>query len=607
VDELRQAFDVLEDALHRISRKEAVLSRQMRMMADQADELMSEVGHLKTVLTQLPLAQMAKSAQSLETQSEPLPIPEPTPLIPEPVQQILEESIPSDGPMIEPVISEESVKPQHEAAVPTISYSTKESQPKDIGRFELDLGIKWLSRIGIVALLIGIAMALSYSFPNFSKEMKLVTGFFVAFGLFWGGGRLHATSSILGRILQGGGLSVGYLTLFAMFFIPEVQVFHSTAIGLIGLFIYVAFVLTLAHRMNSQTVALLSLAFGYYTAGYSESHVSAFLTTGILSLGTVGVTRLHQDWKILPKANLLGALLTYLIWYNRDGLHGDWSARLYLVFTYSLFHIVSLLRGKAGDVYLNQVNSFAFYGCYTLSQPLIGAPGLLEFMIATVQAGSWLLFTALHPEERQSGFAQGLIILTLLFLGFGTLKYFDGMTLSAILAAEALCLGYLSLKGQYRPLLVTASYLFYIIAFFQTLIHWQSQSDLQILLNGFWVSIVGLLLESKAYRSHELGVRAVLLGACSLLLVSAINQGLPHEWRTITLAATGFTLLTSGFLCKRKLYRWMGLGWVFGIAGLSMLGDMVSLSMGYKILLFILLGAGLLGGSYGYSVLARRL
>lgn len=294
--DLKETFYNIEVALYRICNKEEKLTQQMRNLADQTDQVITEVRHLKELLAEVPLDQL----QTLITApaSEPKPVQkeiEPAPI-----------SLLEPGPQVVLADANPTIytEPVPEPSPPIIHPEILESQPhfsNEVGHFELDLGIKWLSRIGIVALLLGIAMALSYSFPSFPKEMKILTGFILTALLFFGGGKLYPSSPVLGRILQGGGLSVGYLSIFAMFFIPDVQLFQAGGVGIFLLFSYVGLVLSLAHKMNSQTVAILSLTFGYYTATYSESHITAFLSTAILSLGAVAVTRLHQDWKWLPK------------------------------------------------------------------------------------------------------------------------------------------------------------------------------------------------------------------------------------------------------------------------------------------------------------------
>lgn len=621
MSERTEIWQQMETAVDSICRKEAVLTENMRALADQADALVAEVSQLKGLFAQMPTE--AITTVSVEPEVLPEDLPEPvTELASEaPVSETLPE-VPGDV-IQEETLQEEAIQRKtvpSETNWPYVAktaadYEDIEVPPKEIGQFELNLGIKWLSRIGIVALLIGIALALSYSFPHFSNEMKILTGFMVAAALFFGGGKLYGHSAILGRILQGGGLSAGYLSLFAAFFIPDVQLFDAPGFGFSLLFLYVGLILGLSHRMNSQTVAMLSLTFGYYTGCNAMSQEVAFLSAGLLSLGTVILAKYHQDWKILPKANLLGAFSLYLAWYLSSWNWGSWrftggeagvlSRQLYLAYTFLLFHCVSVLRGRQGDVVLNQLNTFGFYILFSCTLPQWAFAGGLEFMIAALQVGSLFYFKARHPEAGPVPLSTSLVLLTVLFVGLGSLKYFHSDTVSAVLAAEALCLGFLSQKGSYRNYLSGSAYAFFFVAFVSLLFEWSGMTDLTLMLSAAWVSLVGFLLEHFPFRKHNGIARGFLLVFNALLLFSAILSAIPGEWRTISFALTGFSFLACGFWCRRKLYRWAGLAWIFLVGGVSIIIDMIALDMIYKILLFILLGCGLLGGAYGYSRLER--
>lgn len=286
---------------------------------------------------------------------------------------------------------------------------------------------------------------------------------------------------------------------------------------------------------------------------------------------------------------------------------GDLSAKVYLIYTYALFHIVSILRGKSGEVFLNQMNTLSFYALYTLTQPAFGMPGTFEFLIAGIQLGSLLLYKSIHSDESDTPSSYGLLLLTLLFMGIGTLRYFEGMTLPTVLTAEALLTGFLSLRGHYRSILTGVSYVLFFFAICQLFPVWSSLSDSTLILTVGWMMIAGVLLEAMPFRHHENVGRGALLGICTILFLSALLSAMPSQWRTISMISTGFIFLATGFCARRKLYRWLGLGWIFLIGGFSILGDMAHLSMGYKILLFILLGVGLLGGSYGYSLMQKHL
>lgn len=592
--ELRQQFAVL-------IKEQSRITGRMRAFLAQADILSAELSHfeqslgaLQTRLNEIPTTTETNSFAVPPDISEAQSVAPTNPVEPE---TPLQTAVPTSEPLPAPT---KRSTPLH--------LRNLEPDTKNGLNFEVDLGIKWLSRIGIIALLIGIAMGISYTFPSFSNPFKILTGFIISAVLYGAGHYLYKQTAILGRILQGGGISVGYLSLFAIFFIPGVQLLQAPEFGLVSLFCYVGLTMFLAHRLNSQTVALLSLAFGYYTSFSAVSPEIAFISTGMLSLATVGLTKLHPDWRIISKANLLGAILTYTIWNFRTSQYGNSAGKAYLIYTFLLFHIVSLLRARTGDFILNQLNTFGFYILYQCTQPAIAGTGIFEGMIAILQLGSLIALKAQDKEQDNAALDYGLLLTGLLFAGLGTVRFFDGKMVSCILAAGALSLGSLSSHSRYRTALVSATYIFLLLAYLLMVPVWGSLTNVSLMISAAWLCLVSLLLEAVPFRNQEGIFRACfLLIPAQWLALSAIMTVATSEWRTITIFSMGFIDLALGFILQRKLYRILGLSWIFLIGGVSLLSDMAFLSTGYKILVFILLGVGLLAGSYFYSLLAKRL
>lgn len=625
-------FDALGRQLDDITRRERALADAMRALASQSDDLMDEVAHLRAMLTNLPAdairfssdAKRNTESPSSEISSAPPPLTETSPASSS--SSFLSRELAERGAGMFPTEEQfgpqsREIAPQEQSSMPADTPELASVTPevhrgglpypeapaRDYGSFELNLGIKWLSRIGIVALLIGIAMALSYSFPHFSKEMKLLTGFVLAGVLFGVGAKLYDKASVLGRILQGGGISTGYLSLFAVFFIPGVQLLEAPGLGFGLLLAYVAGILVLAHRLNSQTVALLSLAFGFYTTRYATDYGAAFISTSMLILGTAGLAKFHPDWRVIAKANLLGAFWTYSVWYERASLMNQPAAQGYLVYTFLLFQVVSLLRAGRGDALLNLLNTFGCYWIYTRTQPVVEPLGMMEFLIAAIQLGSLWYVDMRYPKRRESELPQSLLILGLIFTGLGIGKYFDAQIQTSVLAGLALALGLISRKGAYQKILQTASYFMLFWSSWSLAGHWSRYDDASLMWNALWLTLSGFILEAGPFRSHHGILRGLVLVYLAMLYLGALLDAVPGEWRTISIVLTGFSLMAAGFRFRRKAYRWVGLGWIFLVGGISIIADMIMLETLYKILLFILLGVGLLGGSYGYVLLEKRM
>jgi uncharacterized membrane protein len=477
---------------------------------------------------------------------------------------------------------------------------------RDGVNFEMEFGIKWFSWIGIVVLLIGLAMALSYTFPSFPNGMKILTGILLSGSLYGAGHWLHRQAAFLGRIFQGGGISLGYLTLFAIFFIPDIQLINAPEVGLFCLLSYVGGILFLAHRLNSQTVAVLSLFYGYYTAAYAESALIAFCSAGIISMATVGVTKLHKDWQIVAKINMLGAYLVYIRWYDVESTK-LLTNQIYLIFSFVLFHGVSLLRANRGDQVLNLLNLGCFFACVKGTEVNALPGGLFEGLLAATQLGSLFLVNRLRPEHKDESLAQTLLITALILGCLSIFKIFDAQSTSAVLVSASLCLGLISSLGRYSTILLASSYIMLGLGTCTLIMSWSQLPHHVALLSTFWLNSASLILERTAFKTHDKGVRVLLIGLPMFMLWLAIMQFVPSYWRTVSFVLTGLGLMIAGFALPRQVYRWLGVGWILLVGGLSLLGDMMTLTMGYKIILFLVLGGVLLGSSYLYTRMEKKI
>ncbi|MBX2860555.1 MAG: DUF2339 domain-containing protein [Vampirovibrio sp.] len=568
---LNQKFHQLAGRLDAMAQREKQLSQLMRQFADTTDALsddLSEIQHLCQDLSQVeftPSASQVGQEVQQEALSPNLPLKNDVPLsVEQPFQKAVSVETSTEyaeQPDIEhPDKQESEHEPEETHPSPHINRDPMALYLKDVkespssnlkgtSRFELDLGTKWFSRMGIVALLVGIAMALAYTFPSFSNELKLFIGILTAFGLFFGGTKLHNGFPVLGRILQGGGIATGYLSLFAAFFIPDVQLFQSQVAGLSVLFVYVGFSLWLSHKLSSEAVSVLSLVFGYFTAVYAESAGTAFATTAILSLATVGTARLHPTWQLLPKVNLIGALWTYSHWYRQAD--DDSISKLYLIYTYCLFHIVSLFRANQGDVLLNLMNTLGFYVFYKSTQPEIMPNGALEFALMAIQFLSLLLLHRLFPQPANKDVHYSLLIIGLLFSGLGIFNYFDSENLPVLFSSYAFGLGFLAAKTSYRKILTVAAYTALILAYITLFFGQFLLSDFSLCTSITWITLVTIALECFPLRKHFKGIRIFLLGVSLFMLLCIFGAKLPEQWRTISFIGTGFGLMAVGFILNR--------------------------------------------------------
>jgi len=333
--------------------------------------------------------------------------------------------------------------------------------------WEMDLGIRWFSRAGIVALLIGFAMALNYSFPYLNQilipQVKLLIGGIVAIGLFLGGTKLFKHFQLLGRILQGGGFSLGYLTLFGMFFIPAVQIFPEPNLQSLGwglLLLYVGGMLGFAQAIGSRSIALLSLAFGYYTASYSGTQLAALLSAMLLGLSSVVASR-REGWQHFSIVGLVGGLLTCLFWHwfgdtgishvslIPSALAGNTADEiLFLIINYLLFHIASFRTPSIGST-LTMLNSLFSYSVFLLiSHGSQIHPGTVEGGLTLIHMTS--LVIASRVQKEHSELAKRQLLLSAFYSLLATMGLLGAEMMPIAFAAQALLFGLLKLLTRER-------------------------------------------------------------------------------------------------------------------------------------------------------------
>lgn len=167
-------------------------------------------------------------------------------------------------------------------------------------------------RVGIVILFFGIAFLLKYAYEHTRVPIELrlagvLAGGVALLGIGW---RLRITRPGYALALQGGGIGVLYLTIFAAFrlyqILPPVPAF--------GFLVAIAvFSAILAITQNSLSLAVLGASGGFLAPLLAStgagSHVLLFSYYLVLNLGIAAVAW-FQSWRAL---NLLGFLFTFVI------------------------------------------------------------------------------------------------------------------------------------------------------------------------------------------------------------------------------------------------------------------------------------------------------
>ncbi|HMW46792.1 MAG TPA: DUF2339 domain-containing protein [Cellvibrionaceae bacterium] len=167
-------------------------------------------------------------------------------------------------------------------------------------------------RVGMVVLFLGVSFLVKYAAGQglLPIELRLTAVIVIAAALLILGWKTRARAGGYGLVLQGGGIAVIYLTLFAAAklygLIPL-----AGAFGL--LFAVVMLGVALALVQNAQVLAILATAGGFLapilTSSGSGSHVGLFSFYLILNLGILAIA-LYKTWRLL---NWVGFMFTFVI------------------------------------------------------------------------------------------------------------------------------------------------------------------------------------------------------------------------------------------------------------------------------------------------------
>src|SRR5260221_127035 len=409
---------------------------------------------------------------------------------------------------------------------------------------ESNLVMKWLLggntvvRVGVVILFFGVAFLLKYAYEHTHVpiEVRLMGAALGAVVLLVLGWRLRHDRPGYALSLQGGGIGLLYLTIFAAFrlyaLLPPLPAF-------VLLLAVAVFSAALAVLQDSLALAAVGVSGGFLAAVLASTghgnHVMLFSYYLILNLGIFAVA-FYKAWRLL---NLLGFLFTFVIgtlWgvtRYRPELFG--STEPFLVAFFLLYVAMPVLYARRQAFVLRHYVD----GPLVFGVPLV-AFGLQTGLVRQFEYGAaWSAFSLgglylllASAMWRRAG--EKLRLLTESFLalgvGFGTLAIplaFDGRITSAAWALEGAAIVWVSAR-QARVLGLAFGLALQIAAGIAFLFDVEKGYGPTPLLNSFYLGCVFVALGglfSSAYLERrrgsgqpwEPGVAALLLPLGALL------------------------------------------------------------------------------------------
>ncbi|WP_426751885.1 DUF2339 domain-containing protein [Myxococcus sp. Y35] len=486
---------------------------------------------------------------------------------------------------------------------------------------EAHLGTYWLSRVGIVALIIGIAYLITYYFGELGMLARVAAGYLLSAGLGAFGLWLSRRHQLFGRIVFGGGLALAYFVTYALHFLPSVRVIESQALALVLLAAVVVGIVVIAQRMHSETVAGIALFLGLHTGMLSDITPFTLLSTTMLAAGALFFL-VRNRWVVVPLSSLVAVYSTHIVWALRnDGVApgAPENERLllslgFLALYFMLFTVALLARPRELSMpaclafaLLNWVGMLLLGG-YEVAQWSEGRLFLFFVVLALAQAGS-----AVVARERRAPSALFHTYLLLCALTFATAMPAEYSRASLVAAWTVTGVATaLASRSVGAPLLRWAGLLILVAALGTCYVFVPKHALLHaVLLAAFVLAERAHVLPlpgsaATSGRAPEGLLHALGAAGAGLALVGLVSAWMPAGLTTLGWVVAAFGLFGLGFAVRERWYRLAALA-VLGFALLRLLlVDLASLPVNQRILTFILLGVMLLVISYTYTRLRDR-
>lgn len=442
------------------------------------------------------------------------------------------------------------------------------------------MGGNLVARIGVVILFFGVAFLLKHAYETYDLpiELRLAGVALGAVALLIVGWRLRESRAGYALALQGGGVGLLYLTIFAAFrlyaLLPALPAFAL----LFGVAVLAAM---LAVLQDALVLAVLGAAGGFLAPVLAStgggSHVLLFGYYAVLNAGILAIAW-FKAWRVL---NLTGFAFTF-------GIAGMWLSATYqpeqyastqpflLLFFLMYVAIAVLFARRGGDRNARMMDGTLLFGV-----PLLGFAMQLKLVEAFEYGAAWsalalglfylLLTRYLLRREGANLMPQALLAIGVVFATLAIPLAFDGRWTSAAWAVEGAGILWIGVRQK-------------------RLTAWAFGAALQILAGLFYLSDFGSVVGDLPL------LNSIFLGAL-LLALSGLFCAWMLERKSLEDEARGVAIR---HLASLALFAW-GVFWA-AAAGLNEIDRHVELD--YQTHAALLFAAA---SCLGFSWLALRL
>ncbi len=322
------------------------------------------------------------------------------------------------------------------------------------------LGGNWLARIGIVALIFGVAFFISLAIDRgwLGEMERVILGLVAGLAFLAAGEYYRSRYAVWAQTVTGGGIAILYLSVYGAFALYGL-ISTELAFGAFALITLAGALLSLRHE--AVGVAVLSIFGGFATPLLLQEQLpdQRLLLAYVLVLD-VGVLALagFRNWRWFTLLAWVGSLVLFAFWWwelePSVGLGQIGITAIFLIFAGAtvVFHLVRQQAAGIADLALVTLNAAGYYG---VSYALMNDP--YEQWMGGFTALVAVFYVALAAACRMRGpeqlnltlFSAGLAVV---FAVLAVPIQFGGPWVSVAWGVEGLVLIWLSFPLRMREL-----------------------------------------------------------------------------------------------------------------------------------------------------------
>lgn len=299
-----------------------------------------------------------------------------------------------------------------ESVAPLQNHTGRNARATD---WEAVVGGNWLNKLGMLVLVIGMALALGYSFSYMGPRGRVAISLAASFLMLAAGIALERNDRyrIFARGMIGGGWAALYFTVYAMYAVDAARVVYNPWTAALLLMAVAVGMIVQSFRYSSEAVSGLAYIIAFVTLAITEVNAFSVIALVPLAASMLYIARRFR-W---PRFALLGLTGTYLTCAMRGDTGAPlWQAQSVFAIYWLLFEAYDLL---SESTWLLPLNAAGFLGLSLVKWSSAAPDRLWQFL--TVASAAYLASALLRARSGRwlgasivtAGLAASAILLKL--------------------------------------------------------------------------------------------------------------------------------------------------------------------------------------------------